>query len=62
VERKLWEETFKSYNDFETEVFHYQNYCFENAPSGPNRKEIILEFCASAKSQGAFMFLWSKEG
>jgi len=23
VERKLWDETFKSYNEFETEVYHY---------------------------------------
>lgn len=57
VEKKLRAEQFESYNQFETEVFHYQTYCFENAPMGPNRKEIILEFCAQAKSSGAFMFL-----
>lgn len=61
VEKKLREDQFKTYNDFETEVFHYQNYCFENTPPGPNKKEIILEFCANAKSQGAFLFLRAKE-
>ena len=50
VEKKLRAEQFESYNQFETEVFHYQTFCFENAPMGPTRKELILEFCAQAKS------------
>jgi len=57
VTRKLREQKFSSYEEFEQEVAHFETFSFDNCPPGPMRKELILEFTSRAKSDAASFFI-----
>lgn len=61
VTRKLREQKFTSYEEFEQEVAHFESFSFDNCPPGPQRKELILEFTSRAKSDAASVFISQKE-
>jgi hypothetical protein len=35
---------------------NFQSYCLENGPPGPNRRQILAEFCLKALAEGSEFF------
>ena len=60
VTRKLREQKFSSFEEYEQEVVNFEQFCFDNCPPGPSRKEMILEFTSRAKSDAASYFINQK--
>ena len=44
TERKLKENHFKSFQEFENELKVFQEYFLMNGPQGPNRRILVLDF------------------
>ena len=57
IERKLKNNEYKAYNEFERDIRFFQSYFLENGPNGPNKRVIINEFIQKALSDGASFFV-----
>lgn len=57
IERKLKNNEYKSFHDFERDVKLFHSYFLENGPNGPNKRVIISEFLQKALYDGANLFI-----
>lgn len=57
ISKKLKNDEFRSFFDFDKELKNFDYYFTESGPQGPNRRVIILEFLQEALSEGAGYFV-----
>jgi len=53
IERKLKNNEYKTFQDFERELKLFHSYFLENGPNGPNKRLIIYEFLQKSINDGA---------
>ncbi len=61
VDTRLRNNEFEGFEQFDVEIEAFKGFCFENAPSGPQRQELILDFIAKQKADAAYRFIQAKE-
>lgn len=57
IERKLKNQEYNSIYELFEELKGFQNFCLENSPPGPNRRQILAEFCLKGLGEAAEFFL-----
>lgn len=57
IEHKLRNNDYQSFSDFERDLNQFQLIFMEEGPDGPQKKELMLEFCIGSLSEASMFFL-----
>jgi hypothetical protein len=57
IERALKNQNYNNFYDYLTDIEQFKQIFLENGPPGPNRKEILLEFCLKAVMESSEFFI-----
>lgn len=57
IEKKLKNNEYKTFHEFERDIKFFQAFFLENGPNGPNKRLIINEFLQKALVDGANHYL-----
>lgn len=61
IERKLKNNEYKGFSEFEREVKLFQSYFLETGPNGPNKRVVINEFLQKALIEASNYFVRSNK-